>query len=133
MAHANLASVQMKAPAERENPDNLVVAFSDCNMADGLLFGDVYPALDEWAKYLEEHGSKAGMWVWFPAFGDGEADFDFKLISAYGNLEEQGADWDSYAAHGWEKAEALFPGKLSCDTSRVYLATNRRRAADNEE
>ena len=103
VAHANFASLTMQQPPER-TLDNLVVSFSDCNMGEGMLFGDVYPALDEWAKYRKEHGSKAGMWVWFPAYGDGEAAFDFKLITAYGNLEEQGEDWDQYSAEGWEKA-----------------------------
>lgn len=131
-AHGNFASLTIQQPPER-TLDNLVVSFSDCNMADGMLFGDVYPALDEWGKYRKSHGSKAGMWVWFPAYGDGASDFDFKLITAYGNLEEQGEDWDQYSAAGWEKAAELFPGKLKCDTSRVYLATNHRRIPDDEE
>lgn len=131
--HANFASLTIKEPPERANSDNLVVSFSDCNMADGMMFGDVMPGLSEWAKYRDGHGSKAGMWVWFPAYGQGGEEFDFKFISAWENLEDQGADWDQYSAEGWAKAEELFAGKLSCDASRVYLAANRRRAADNDE
>ena len=130
--HANFASLQIKAPPER-TLDNLVVSFSDCNLADGLMFGDVMPGLLEWGKYREGHGSTAGMWIWFPAYGQGGEDFDFKFIAAHGTLEEQGADWDQYSAEGWAKAEELFAGKLDCDSSRVYLATNRRRAADDDE
>lgn len=132
-AHGNFASLTIKEPPERENSDNLVVSFSDCNMADGLMFGDIMPGLQEWAKYRDGHGSTAGIWVWFPAYGQGGEEFDFKMIGAWENLEDQGADWDQYSAEGWEKAEELFAGKLSCDSARVYLATNRRRAADNDE
>ena len=131
--HANYASLTIKQPPEREQTDNLVVSFSDCNIADGMRFGDVMPSLQEWAKYREGHGSKGGIWVFFPAYGQGGEEFDFKILTAYENLEDQGADWDQYSAEGWQKAEELFAGKLSCDASRVYLATNRRRATDDEE
>lgn len=130
--HGNYASLTIKQAPDRV-ADNLVVSFSDCNMAEGLRFGDVGPSLMEWGKYREGHGSTAGMWVWFPAYGQGGEEFDFKFIAAWENLEDQGADWDQYSAEGWQKAEELFAGKLDCDASRVYLATNRRRAADNEE
>ena len=132
-AHANYASLTIKAPPEREQTDKLVVSFSDCNMADGLMFGDVMPGLLEWGKYRAGHGSKSGMWVWFPAYGQGGEDFDFKFVAAWENLEDQGADWDQYSAEGWQKADELFANKLNCDSSRVYLASGARRAAPNEE
>ena len=72
------------------------------------------------------------MWVFFPAYGGGGEEFDFKFISAWQTLEDQGADYDQYNESGWMKAEELFTGKVDCDSSRVYLGTNRRRAADNE-
>lgn len=129
--HANMASLMFKAPPERENPpDNVVISFSDCNMADGMDFSDdIAPALEEWATYRGENGSTGGMWIMFPAYGGGDEDFDFKWVSGYRTLEEQGKDWDQYAEAGWAKAGELFGGKLECDSSRVYLATNRRRAA----
>ena len=132
-AHANFASLTFKQPPERDDPDNLVVTFSDCNMAEGLNFGDVAPALGEWAAYREGHGSTAGMWVWFPAYGQGGEEFDFKFLTAHQNLEDQGADWDQYSAEGWQKAGELFEGKLDCDASRVYLVTNHRRGETPDE
>lgn len=132
-AHLNMASLEFKSPPQRDNPpDNVVISFSDCNMADGLNFGDIAPALEEWAEYRSEHGSTGGMWIMFPAYGGGDEDFDFKFISGYRTLEEQGKDWDQYSEAGWAKAEELFGGKLECDSSRVYLATNRRRAESND-
>lgn len=131
--HANFASLMFKAPPERDNPpDNVVISFSDCSMEDGTSFGDIAPALEEWAKYRTDAGSTGGIWVMFPAYGGGGEGFDFKYVAGYRNLEEQGKDWDHYSKEGWAKAEELFAGKLSCDSSRVYLAKNRRRAATND-
>jgi hypothetical protein len=72
-AHANFASVQFKAPPEREDPpDNVVISFSDCNIAEGKSFdNDVAPAIRAWVEYRTEQGSEAGRWVLFPAYGGG--------------------------------------------------------------
>jgi len=132
--HVNFAAVEVKAPPEREDPSNIVIAFSDCNISDGVSFGDdIAPALGEWGEYRASHGSTAGIWVFFPVYGGGGEEFDFKYISAYQNLEDQGADWDQYSAEGRFKARELFAGKVSCDSQRVYIATNVRRAEDDED
>jgi len=44
-----------------------------------------------------------------------------------------GADWDQFSQSGWEKAGELSAGKLQCDSSRSYLATNRSMAAQDDE
>jgi len=131
--HANFAVLQFKKPAERADPDHIVVSFSDCNIADGVTFDDVAPALTAWADYRTGTGSTAGLYVFFPAYGGGGEEYDFKFVASYGNLAEQGADWDEYSAGGYAKAAELFDDKLDCDSSRVYLTTNRRMAADDDE
>lgn len=132
-AHMNFATLQFKTPPKRENPKNIVVSFSDCNMADGVTFDDLVPSLMEWAKYREDHGSTSGMWVMFPAYGGGGEEFDFKFVAAWQNLAEQGADYDQYNESGWEKGNELFAGKVSCDSARVYLGTNRRMAESSDD
>jgi hypothetical protein len=124
--HANYATLQFKKPPKRENPENVVISFTDCNLADGVAFGDIVPSLMEWSDYRESHGSTAGMWVLFPAYGGGSEEFDFKFVASYQNLEDQGADYDQYNESGWKKGNELFENKVSCDSSRVYLAQNRR-------
>jgi hypothetical protein len=132
-AHGNFAAVQFKAPPDRGDAKTAVLSFSDCNMADGKNFSkDVAPALGAWAKYRESHDSKAGMWVLFPAYGGGGEEFDFKLVVSHANLEEQGSDWDQYSEAGWQKAEEIFGDMLDCDAARVYIATNQRRAKDDD-
>lgn len=132
-AHSNFATMQFKKPPKRENPANIVVSFSDCNMADGVVFDDLVPSLTEWSKYRESHGSTSGMWVLFPAYGGGGEDFDFKFVASWQNLEEQGADYDQYNVDGWKKGNELFRGKLDCDSSRVYLGTNHRMATSEDD
>lgn len=132
-AHSNFAAVEFKAPPERENRSHIVISFSDCNIEDGRSFGDdVAPAISAWADYRTQNGSTSGIWVLFPVYGGGGEKFDFKYVTAYGNLAEQGADWDQYAAAGRHKARELFRGMIDCDSARVYSATNRRRAAEME-
>lgn len=131
--HANFATLEFKKPPKRENPENLVLSFSDCSMADGMQFEDMAPGLMEWAKYREGHGSTSGMWVLFPAYGGGEEAFDFKFVASWQNLEEQGADYDQYSESGWRKGNEIFQGKLNCDSSRIYLATNRRMADSDKD
>ena len=134
-AHVNFAAVEFKAPPDREDPsDNIVISFSDCNIAEGKSFGDdVAPAIRAWAEYRTEQGSEAGRWVLFPAYGGGGEEFDYKSVTARENHEAKGADWDTYSAGGYKKARELFRGVSDCDSSRVYNATNRRRAVEEEE
>ena len=131
--HANFAVLNFKEPPERDKPDNIVITFSDCNVAEDASFNELVPAMMEWGKYREGHGSTAGIMAHMPAFGGGGETFDFKWVTAYQNLEDLGADYDQYSESGWQKANELFAGNVSCDSSRVYLATNHRRGEEPEE
>ena len=71
--------------------------------------------------------------MFFPAFGGGGEEFEFKWVTAHQNLEDMGADWDHFNESGWEKANELFRGKLLCDSSRAYIATNQRMAKDEDD
>ena len=131
-AHGQFAALNFKEPPEDdEPPSNVVLSFTDCSIADGKDFGDdVAPALTAWAEFRAGHGSAAGQWVFFPVYGGGGEEFDFKFVTGHRTYEEQGNDWDNYDP---DKASELFSGLLECDSSRVYNATNRRRAAEDEE
>lgn len=123
--HSNFASIRFKEAGEREDMSSSVVAFSDCNIAEGKSFADdVAPAIAGWAEHRTGQGSKAGHFVLFPAYGGGGEEFDFKYVTSHANLEEQGVDYDNYDP---DKARELFSGVLDCDSSRVYISQNRRR------
>lgn len=130
-SHSMFAAMRFKNPPDRANPSRVYISFSDCKIGDGKTFADIAPALSAWSEFRSSHGSTAGMWVFFPVYGGGGEEFDFKFVASYGSLAEQGNDFDNYDS---EKAGELFPaGLLDCDSSRVYIAQNRRMMADTEE
>ena len=129
-AHENMASLQFKAPGEREDPSSTVVAFSDCNIAEGKSFDDVASAIAAWSEFRSGQGSQAGHYVLFPAYGGGGEEFDFKYVNSHANFEEQGVDYDNFDP---DKNNELFAGLVECDSSRVYITQNRRMAESDEE
>jgi hypothetical protein len=131
-SHSMSAAVQFKEPPEREDPSRIILDFSDCTVGDGRSFSnEVAPALEAWGEYLTEQGSTAGAWALFQVFGGGGEEFDFKYVESHGNYSEQGTDFDNYDP---VKAREIFPyGMLDCDSSRSYVATNRRMAESDDE
>ena len=131
-AHSMFAAVQYKAPAEREDSSSVILDFSDCTIGEGKHFStDVAPALKAWGEFRAGHGSTAGIWAFFPVYGGGGEEFDFKYVVSHGSYSEQGADFDNYDP---AKAREIFPyGMLDCDSSRSYIATNRRMAESDDE
>ena len=98
-----------------------VLTVSDCNVADGRTTRDAIGALREYGAYRDATGSPGGMWAWFPTYGDGDADFNFKLASSYSSLEAFGNyfQWNR-DTQGYIKRSELFDGLLSCDVARAY-------------
>jgi hypothetical protein len=131
-SHTMAAAMQYKAPPERDDQSSIILDFSDCTVGDNSRFSaDVAPALKAWGEFLAGHGSTAGVWALFPVFGGGGEDFDFKYVESHGNYSEQGTDFDNYDP---VRAREIFPyGMLDCDSSRSYIATNRRSAKSDDE
>ena len=130
--HSNYATMNIKEPPDDDAP-NFVLNFSDCSAKEGKTFDDVYPALQSWSEYRTGHGSEAGMWVMWPAFGGGDADFEFKFVTSYRTYEKLGEDYDQYAREGYKKAEELFSDLLDCDEARSYVARQRWDGIPDEE
>lgn len=131
-AHGNFATMNFKEPPD-DDAATVVLNFSDCSAKEGKTFDDVYPALKAWSEYRSAHGSTAGMWVMWPAYGGGDADFDFKFVTSYRNYERLGEDYDQYGREGYQKAEELFAELVDCDEARSYVATQRRDGIPDED
>ncbi len=132
-SHSMFAAVQFKAPPKREDPSsNFVLDFTDCTIGDGKRFStDVAPALKAWAEYRAGQESTAGMWAFFPVYGGGGEEYDFKFVVSHGSYLDQGIDFDNYDP---AKAREIFPhGLLDCDSSRSYVTTNIRMAESDDE
>ena len=130
-SHGMFAALQFKDPPDREDPSSVVIAFRDCTINDGKSFADdVAPAIAAWSEFRSSHGSTAGMWVFFPVFGGGGEEYDYKAVTSHANYAEKGADFDNYDP---DKAREIFSGTGDCDSARVYNATNVRMAESDDE
>ena len=127
--HLGFASAMYKEPEGGATPGSSIISMSNCKLNDGKRYSDVRSAEIKWAKYMTENGSMAGTFHWFPTQGGGDADFDYKIVSAYENYTELGKDWERNSNGGGRAVSiGLFGDIDDCDDSRVYIATSRRSA-----
>ncbi|MDX1405184.1 MAG: hypothetical protein R3192_11625 [Woeseiaceae bacterium] len=126
-SHSNFASINFKMPPENATPQNSILTFSDCTFEDGASFTALGAAMRQWAEYLDQQGSTAGIWHWYPVYGGGGEQFDFKWLEAFSNLEELGADYERYGnGGGFVTAGRLMGHLIDCDSARAYIAESRR-------
>ncbi len=128
-AHVNYASLQYKAPPQNATPGDSVLTFSDCNFKEDATFEALNAAMDKWSAHQTESGSTAAIWHWYPVYGGGGEEFDFKWLEGFANFAELGGDFERMGNGGGYKVSGeLFGDLLDCDSSRAYLAKNRRSA-----
>jgi hypothetical protein len=128
-AHVMLSSAMYKSRATDESAKSAVITMMDCKLNKGHRYVDIKSAELKWAEYLTSHGSKAGYWHWFPVYGGGDADYDYKVVFAYSDYKELGADFELNANGGGRDAgRDIFDDIDDCDDARVYLGTVRRYA-----
>jgi len=128
-AHVMLSSAMYKAPASTVTPTSGIITMMDCKLNEGHRYTDIKAAEIKWAEYMSSNGSKAGYWHWFPAFGGGDAEFDYKVVFAYADYMELGADFEHQANGGGREASRDVFGDIDeCDDPRVYLSTVQRAA-----
>jgi hypothetical protein len=128
-AHIMHSSAMYKAPANNETPTSGIITMMNCKLNEGRRYADVKKAELKWAEYLTSNGSSAGFWHWFPAYGGGDSDFDYKVVFAYNNFTELGADFERAANGGGREAgEEIFADVDDCDDARIYLARSIRAA-----
>jgi len=128
-AHVGLSSAQYKAPPGNETPRSSILTMMDCELNEGKRYSDVKAAELEWAEYQSEAGSENGTWHWFPTFGGGDAEYDYKVVTGYASFVELGADWEQFANGGGRAASMdIFDDVDECDDARVYVAKSIRSA-----
>jgi hypothetical protein len=128
-SHSNFASINHKALPDNDAAGTAVLTFSDCSYREGATFDAVGSAMAKWSQYLTDGGSTAGIFHWYPVYGGGGEEFDFKWLQGYANHAELGADYERYGnGRGFETRRTLLSHLVSCDSARVYNARNRRAA-----
>jgi hypothetical protein len=125
--HLGLASAMYKAPPKGNTSGLQVISMSDCKMNEGTRYSDVRSAEVEWAQHLSDAGSDAAYYHWFPDFGGGDQDFDYKLVYGYTDLKRMGSNWEMMANGGGRTTSREIFGDLDeCDDSRVYVGKSIR-------
>jgi len=126
-AHVNFASLNFKPTPKGRTPDNSILTFSDCSYKEGASFDSLSAAMGDWAKHLTDEGSETAIFHWYPVYGGGGEEFDFKWLETHENLAGLGADYDSYGnGGGYVTYNRLLGHLIDCDSTRAYLAKNRR-------
>jgi hypothetical protein len=129
-SHNGAQAVEVKAPQNAAPPARGIVMFSSCTLAEGVGPAEAYAKHVAWAEYLDSKGSKAAMWAFYPGLGAGETDFDYYMVTAYGNYSDLAATSEILTnGGGWMEAAKLFAGTVSCDGPRVYDSQLRRSGA----
>jgi hypothetical protein len=132
--HSGFASTRVKEAYDdgEENDGSFVLTFTDCTITtDGD--EDILGAIGEWNAYKTESGYKHSAFVWFPVYGGGGAEFDFKMLQGYDDFSALGEDWERIAKGDYVKAGEFNPDLYECDDARVYLGTVRREIPEEEE
>ena len=126
--HVMAGSLNYKA-TEDGTPQNGLITFSNCTVSDDSSYPEVAAATREWAAALTDAGSEASIFHWFPIYGGGGDSPTYQAVTAYPNFTELGADVERMTnGEMFRQNNALFSGKVDCDTSRVYNAQVRRSA-----
>ena len=132
--HLSNMVFNIKPGAGDESYEKPVISIANCKVADGRTVDDVMAAGLQWAAYESENGMNSASFLWFPVFGHGNVDHDFRLVKVYdGGHTQLGREtaW-YYGSQSWNEARQLFAGLLQCDVARVYNGTLRRYDAGPE-
>jgi hypothetical protein len=125
-AHFSYTSANFK-PQQGDWPAKGLTVFTDCTVAEGKALEDSIAAHGKWAKHLTDSGSKAGMWAFYPMFGGGDENYDYKIVMAHPDYVSLGNDHNNYTnGEGWKVGREMSQGVVSCNTPRVYDSVLRR-------
>lgn len=107
--------------AEPSGDGSFVLTVSDCNVADGRTAAQAMGALNRYNDYRVANGSTVGTFVWFPVFGGGNAEFDFKLVQAHSGGQALGDSLQWFVDNqAYNVRNSMMEGLLQCDEARMY-------------
>jgi hypothetical protein len=116
------ASLRVQAnPEPADDSGNFMLDVRNCTTGHGIGNGQAVAAIQKYNDYRVANGLTVGTFVWFPAYGNGEADFDFKIVTAYDGPRAWGdaGQWFTDNA-AYRTRNAIGEGILECDEARMY-------------
>lgn len=115
------ASLRIQDDAGDDGPGNFMLTVSDCSLGHGMSNGQALGALTRFNDYRVANGSTVGTIVWFPVYGGGGADFNFKLAHVYSGAQHFGDSFQWFVDNqAYLVQEDMMSGVVSCDVPRVY-------------
>ena len=122
IAHVAYSSAMYKAPSGGNAPESGLISMMDCKLNEGHRYSDIKAAELKWADHLLESGSDAAFYHWRPMYGGGDADFDYKVVFAYPDFVQLGADVEMLLNGGGRQvSQSIFGDIDECDDARVYI------------
>ncbi len=126
--HSSMAVMPMQAPGEPTSSS--LVRFMDCEIDDDASPEDVLTAHREFGSFMQSKGSDTAAWLFFPALGAGDIEYDYKLVLANADHRSLAKDGEIIAnGGGWMKRGEVFKDIVQCDSPRLYQADLVRNAA----
>ena len=138
--HSSAASMNIRPPVEGWPGKSGVAMFTNCTVADGKSMNDAIEVHRKWAKHMDDIGSKAGLWLFFPGAGSNNSarvnddleEWDYKAVFSHPDYISYGNDWESYMnGGGWRVAQEIGGGILDCDSPRLYHSVTVRDGGIN--
>ncbi len=124
VAHMFASTRIQAAPEPGEGTDSFILTVSDCNIAHDSTPAQAIGALQRFNAYRVANGSTVGTFAWFPVYGDGEAEYDFKLAHAYPNFQALGDGFQWFVDNqAYNVSNAMTQGVVDCDEARAYTGT----------
>ncbi len=113
-AHGLATSVEVHAPDGP--PEDGVVMFSECSIADGGDWNKAIAAHKQYAAAMRGLGAKNSNWMFFPMLGgSSERDFDYWAVSTFANWTQFFSAYEIYVnGGGWQKGMESLKGAASC-------------------
>ncbi len=119
--HGSMAVLPMQPP--KESPKSSLVRFMDCSVEDGHEMGEALGAHRKFSSYMDGKGSTTSGWIFFPAMGAGQIEYDYKLVLANADYPSLTTDSEILTnGGGRQEAGKIFGGITDCDSARLYHA-----------
>jgi hypothetical protein len=123
--HEMALSLPINAP--EGTPTDGVLLIYECSLQDGKSMQDAYAAHLKWGTAKKGRGFLDNSWMWQPAVGAGDLDYDYYHAVAFYRYSDLGAAMEVYAnGGGMQERDKILGGISSCRTPVIMDALSVR-------
>lgn len=127
--HMGWSVALVRKPKTQKVTDNSIVVMQDCRFTNKpTSMEEARKAVNALVGEVDKRKYENGVWIMFPAWGDPNSDYGFRLLTRYDSFAELGVAWEMYAP-GTEASEAIrkITGDVfSSEVKEVNFVTVRR-------